>query len=304
METYIHIGYPKTATTFLQYELFDRLDGFINIGIPKTKQDEDYAKFKNRLFKTLVLEFEDQRKYINKFLKTLKNKRKNKLIFSHESISVNRWVGRRTIARRLSNFFPGSNILITIRNQYDLLKSMFKQTLKEGSRRNERIFDFEEWIEKLWKNRHIRSRLHYYKYNKVIQEYVNLFGSNNVTIALFEELENKEKVFGEKIAKFLEIDLDRIIGKLDSPPRNTSISERYKKFQKIRHKFNLDSNLFPFIPDKIKDFLVLRFFKKGKKLGLKYPEDLRENIKNFYRSANRDLLGTVKLPIDRFNYPL
>src|SRR5258706_14314689 len=116
-DLYIHVGYPKTGTTFLQNEIFPKLQevNYIKSLLirPETsriiRQDEfsfDYDQIQNNLERHFV---------------------KGKNVLSNEGLIGDfflcKLVNNKLIADRLKRLFPNAKIIISLRNQYDLMES-------------------------------------------------------------------------------------------------------------------------------------------------------------------------------------
>ena len=142
---YIHLGFPKTGTTYLQTKIFNNLKEMNYLGKPISNRlrqlfqsiiylkDEDFINEKKNMINILTLEFE-------KFGYCSNNKLLLPLLISYEAFlspnyydsfineDINR-INHRTINRLNEIFttFDEVNYLIIIRKYKDILKSYFSE---------------------------------------------------------------------------------------------------------------------------------------------------------------------------------
>lgn len=103
-EVFIHIGYPKTGTTFLQEAIFKKLENV------------------------------DYHHYLDIYTKIDKSK---KLLISNEDFSGSFLLeddtrNFYTIMHNLKHIFPDAKIIIGTRDKKELLRSMYKETIRQG----------------------------------------------------------------------------------------------------------------------------------------------------------------------------
>jgi len=129
MQIYIHIGYPKNASTALQTDIFPNIDGAYYLG----RHYKDKGGYETQeLFEALYdvsmqdsIEYsEEKTKSKVEFTLNLISKNFDKVIISSEAFT-NNVADRGLIAKRLKLLFPQARIMIVIRNQVDALKSMY-----------------------------------------------------------------------------------------------------------------------------------------------------------------------------------
>ncbi|MEP5234103.1 MAG: hypothetical protein ABJQ86_04790, partial [Cyclobacteriaceae bacterium] len=121
----VHIGYPKTATTFLQWEVFPNLEGVNYV---------DYRTCE-KIFTPLIYldEFDYDPSYVQEILKTYGLERTN--LFSFEGLVgapfIYKGLGRSEIPERLRTL-GFDKIIITLRDQEDMLDSLYRQYVIQG----------------------------------------------------------------------------------------------------------------------------------------------------------------------------
>ncbi|HBF88799.1 MAG TPA: hypothetical protein DDX39_09170 [Bacteroidales bacterium] len=195
MKPLVHIGYPKTATTWFRTRFYPMVrDAFfvdrktINPIIVKT----DLANFN----KSIIIE-------------KLQIPKSNQLILCSETLmghisdgSTN-WKYSKENAIKLKELFPDSNIVIFIRNQQELITSAYIQYIKNGG--NYSINKYLYSNENLFRFDHL-------EFDKKLAHYIQIFGRENIHIYVYEDFIKDRKAFLEKyIAKFqLEINFKNL----------------------------------------------------------------------------------------------
>lgn len=206
----IHIGYHKTATTWLQQHLFTSDNPFFE-PVSKTKRghstlarhfiydDESY----------LLSPFEDNEVSIKNELEALK-KAKGEFgakipIISHERLSGNPHSGgfdAQKIALRLKNTFPGAKILIVIREQRSFLLSNYFQYLSIGG-----THSLEKYLSVRYDGKRPCFSPHHIEYLPLIKAYLDLYGAENVLVLPYEMFRNQPLLFLSRLSEFLDIEL-------------------------------------------------------------------------------------------------
>ena len=247
----IHIGLHKTATSYLQQEVFPYLRQYELITRPYTQCNFAFNK----------LQLADDILYDkSEILKELENFGDKPLLISDESFSglpyTCSYINRSTVARRLKDLFPEASIMLFIRGQKSLIKSFRNQFIKSHKYGFKDISEFLYYPEKNYsyqmyqqaikKNRsylYINStdyflHLDSFKYYELISFYKSLF--NRVHVFLYEDLKyDKEHLLNQ---------LEEIVGE---PVRrneqgaesrkvvNRSVSEKRLRMKMWQKKVNL-----------------------------------------------------------------
>ena len=218
----IHVGLPKTASTYLQSIVFPRLNNVAYIGRPYTQ--ENYA------FNSL--QYADKSLYavsaIREEIDFIENKiaQGNPILISDELFSgyaLYNFINRGIIAERLSKIIPEAEIILFLRGQVDLIMSLYNQFVKVGwfehhldesfLYRPGKGFSLEKWIEgdRGWniKNNFINYRSSFspehFRYSKIYSLYSNLF--RKVHIFLYEDFKKDQKACLLRIASILSTEL-------------------------------------------------------------------------------------------------
>jgi hypothetical protein len=190
----VHIGYHKTATTWLQRALFQTEFGYHPI-----MSHED-------VFETIVsphgLLFDSRAagSVLDERRKVLSDGSIN--VVSSELLSGNPHYGGResdVIAERIKLIAGDARILITIREQRRLLASLYMQyLLRGGSLSPQRFFDEASVLG----YSHFSSLT--FEYHRLIQRYQKLFGKSRVLVLTQEQLEKNPAGYMEQLAAFSE----------------------------------------------------------------------------------------------------
>jgi hypothetical protein len=213
-KVYLHIGTMKTATTFLQEEVFPKLND--TLFLPR-----DYITFNHSFEK---LKFADDTFYDEEEIKKEFNKFKDKkVLISNEILSgsfLKNSINRTFIAKRLKKLFPNATIILTIRGQFDAMESFYKYMVhSQGCHQaidqffrypldNSVSYQFED----IHKKDHDKSKYKLYYMNKVhtdnfnyfeiIKLYKELF--ENVEVYLYEDFVKKPKQIINSLEELLE----------------------------------------------------------------------------------------------------
>lgn len=177
-QIFIHIGYHKTGTTFLQKRIFPELP--VNL---ISQPDVTYLalcdNYDSWHFKKVLSQKCTWKGY-------------NKTIISQETLSGrgdgNPIWDKFSIADRLYETFPDAKILIVVRNQLDFILSLYTyRVIDRGLERQNLSNYLEEKFEKRLKEK--------LKYHKLIEYYCTLFGREKVLVLAYEQLVEDSKSF-------------------------------------------------------------------------------------------------------------
>ncbi len=189
----IHLGFHKTGSTWLYEEIFQSSErGFsVPVGEPR-----------HRLVQRLVVPdplFYDPVATANNYAPHL-NAAKEKslsLVLSHERLSGYPSSGgrdRQMIAERLRQTFPEARVLIVLREQRALIRSMYSQHITDGG--VESIGRYLKTPEP-GLGRKPSFSLCLYEFDRLIEHYRQLFGPDRVLVLPFEMLGRRPQDFVE-----------------------------------------------------------------------------------------------------------
>ena len=186
---FIHVGYPKTATTWLQTRVFPAHSGILYENADRVFGD---------LPKTAAPEAQ-----IRDEVDALRGGTELPVLFSFEALigmflpspgEGNKRRNPHEIAASLKRIIPDARILITIRDQADLVESTYLQYVFGGySARPEKAMADQVWNDA------------FLDYDKLVQTYEDLFGSQNVWVGAYEQLKTRALDFLDSIFGFMEV---------------------------------------------------------------------------------------------------
>ncbi len=183
----IHIGYPKTATTLLQRKIFPQLKEHIFI---------DHVNFRKSGLNDLIWKAERSIDY-----DALRKKyRGSNYFISFEDLVGPFFQGSMmidVIPKRLELVFSENcQILITIRRQDNLLKSLYAQFIHQGG-----TLGFEDFL--TWSiPGNNRIDLNAFNYWETHQRYSEIFGKENITVIPYELMRTERQKFISALNKF------------------------------------------------------------------------------------------------------
>jgi len=244
MKKYLHIGYPKNLSTSLQTNFFALHPDLLHLGIGYNGKNLEYINdelsiYMESLLRARDIEFEVIKNEIGVAVKNSINREISSDYkysgISHENLSFhfsNDEVDITQKVRRLHDLFgDDTKIIVVIRNQLDLMKSLYKESLKAGLSIN-----FSLYIENLFMGK-MHSYLQELQYNSVLDLYAERFGKHNILILPIENYRRNGLLIKsngrinliDDICAFMEIDYIPI----DLGYNNVSINDR-DAFQLVR----------------------------------------------------------------------
>jgi hypothetical protein len=218
---YIHIGYPKAASTALQNGFFGKHPQLLHLGCG-ARGHSDYWDDLGYIDKNINIAMEIDLRYRNslsydaekvnahfqKYFTQAKNSKDIKACgISNENYSFqwNYGIDIEEKARRLHEIFGSdTKIIIITREQKDLLKSLYKEQIRFGY-----AGSYNDFLQYLW-NYKDRSFFYEFCFDKVVSVYERYFGKENIHIFTFEDFKTKQTEFLSSLSDFLTIKSDLI----------------------------------------------------------------------------------------------
>ena len=180
MTKLLHIGLGKCGSTFLQKEIFPKLEKKVNttyIGNLYDFFNIDTTKIKHSFLENF---------------KNIENLLPNEFIISNERLFSQQWeffILEKNFEYIKDNFSNDTVILIIIRNPYDLLNSIYCQSIHNFRLVNpDKFFYIDDKEMNIRANN--RFNLHNFNYSKLISLYKNYF--KKVVVVKYENLNNLE----------------------------------------------------------------------------------------------------------------
>jgi len=213
MQLFVHIGLHKTATTYLQVDVFPYLQGINYIN----GNDQALLPWKRRMYMQdpLVFDVERARDEILALTKEGKN------LLSTEALSgspMGQYLDRTLILQKLKAMFPDARVILGLRSQPDIIWSLYKNYVRKGGTcRLDQMTDpygtslGRDFID-----------LDSYKYGPYLDRISDLFGPENLHILLFEELSIDRDRLLQRLLDFLGAELE---GGITTDKRAVGISD-------------------------------------------------------------------------------
>ncbi len=181
---FIHVGYHKTASTWLQMHVFPRVPGLLMCNDGARGLERPF--YESFVF-TDPFRF-DKDRFLDSFSATVERAVGDLSCFpliglSEENLSGDPQSGMeaRTLADRLYETFGPTRILIVVRNQIDMLLSIYSNYVVHGG-----IAPLPDLVERI----HLGGArlVDKLKYSGLIEYYRALYGAGNVHVVFFEQL--------------------------------------------------------------------------------------------------------------------
>lgn len=201
---FIHIGFPKTASTWLQ-DLFASHKEICFVYKPKffhwddcfQKGKEFYlSMFNKNSSHKILLDSDEQYSAgirFGPFGWDCCYKPQHSLNFAERARKFSLPLDRDLVAKRIHQILPNAKIMMVLRNQADWLASRYKHYLIKGESRS-----FGDFI----KDKDVLDPAFY---APLVELYFGLFGRNNILVLFYEELVKNPPNFLNKISDFFGI---------------------------------------------------------------------------------------------------
>lgn len=322
----IHIGYHKTASSWLQENLFDNPETNFQRFFPQ-------SEIRDRLIMPNALDFKanDVIDYYKSITTEAPSDRIS--VLSNERLSGNPHSGgydSKEIADRLKQCFPEAKILIVIREQKSAIASSYTQYLRVGG-----PCSLEDYLEPSNQNLPTVPLFSYdhFNYLRLIKYYIELFGMGNVLVLPYELFAKDAKAFCSKICNFA--NSEEIAELPFSKRKNQRISTLSSTLLRQSNKLFAKSRLNPSALDlkKLKQTVRKAFSKDTKKhtnqkesstegnsykkilkfdsfippalhafFDNKLQQIINNKVNDRYKSTNQELSQILKLNLSDYGY--
>lgn len=320
MKIFFHLGYPRTGTTFLQTYIFPQHKQINFLG-PRNYSNPNDIKISQGVLDQFS-NFYFLRKTDNDLVKkTIKFFDKDKInIISTESYleyinDINNFYDCKFIEELFLEQNVELSFIITLRNQYDLIKSIYYHIYADLSKFLN-IKNFEKLVnlmnsdlENNISNFPLRLFLNKFNFNVVNNKLTRLFRNSKIKYLFYEDLKFNKDIFINNFCNFLDLNKTYTKNLFNHPIINQHKSDakhdfvispmmhkiiNHKNFIAIKNKLplNLKSNLKEFYNKKI-------LYKKINKIV--NEEKLKNIVKNYYKESNLVFFQKLKLE-NKFNY--
>ena len=259
---FIHIGYPKTGTTFLQEKVFPTFSNVKYIGKSNSINHAIYSKLYEYVFFRKDIYFNDLVKYFKKvqeknLLISEEDFIFNSLRFSQHSDSIHYLVSLKRILNIFNELDISVKIIVTKRSLVELLKSVYSQSYTNFYSLSKDTNNFNDFINRLLvtneTNSNWRNFLDAINNDKLIEDLKELIPAENIIVNNYIDFkENPQNFinsfFGKHyIFKKNKLDITNIDFNNKTNTRSNKNSKDYKTndnllFNKL---LNIKNVLFP-----------------------------------------------------------
>jgi len=323
MQLCFHLGYPRTGTTFLQKHVFPRHEQINFLGVHNYLDNknikisnETLNKFKNFYFSE-NLDNDLVNKTIKLFDKNKINLISNESYLDYQNV-INNFYDCKLIVELLNKKEDLELIfLITLRNQFDLIKSNYyhfyariSEFLKIKSfNKLINYININHDLEKLNKNFSLRLFFEQYNYNIVNNKLLGQFKNCKIKYIFFEDLKFNKNIFINDICNHLNLDKTYTenlfnYGKINQGLGNENydyfispmISKIVNNQRYINFKNQLPLNFRSYFKKFYQEHIV---FSKEKKIN--DEEFLKDIVKKYYKKSNLIFFEKTKI-INKYDY--
>lgn len=319
---FIHAGFPKTATTFLQKHVFPQLSGITYSGrnYPVEERVEDDTKLSKSFRVTRSMD-EQERARLRDLGATLLGRSKaasqNSVFFSGEGIigqcmapipnphDKNKPYASPTARQALEHArgmgleggFASPKLILTLRKQTDLLTSFFAEAYGGRLARVPQTDTFEKYADEIMSGSLGLLDTVVLEFDKLYDLSCEIFGAKNVLLLDYGSIKGDPPRFAERFSNFLGVDAGEFLDLLTSKgEENVRRSKSGKSQLKMRRKTavsKLDDLKARFFPKRSLGIgrLLAPFLKKFESGETSFvpPEAKLEEIRAHYAASNRRL---------------
>ena len=301
----VHLGLHKTATTWLQNTIFaDREWGFAT---PWSRAEvlERFVLVDAMRFEAAATRGE---------MEPGRRRAEDEgcvAVLSHERLSGNPHSGgydRREIAERLAGAWPEARVLIVIREQRDMIRSVYRQYLREGGALSLRRY--------LSPPRQGAARAPafdpaFFEYDVLITYYQRSFGPERVLVMPYESLSEDPHAFVSAIARFAGAEGE---GSIRFERENVALSDVALLVKRPLNRLFVRDRINPtgmFSSPRFHAGLtrVLELGERAVPRSLHHArsqaweKEIEERIGTFYAESNRRTGSLTGLDLEAFGYP-
>lgn len=278
MDLVIHIGYRKTATSWLQEILFPSLS--LNyIG----KTEGNYPDWLIEWHYADDFFFDDRQNIIRKRLYSCLDKKRINLLSSEAFTNTASIYSQ---AHRIKKIWPEARIIITLRDPIDMIWSHYRHDIQEG----DCFVNIEEWLD--WKRTpfviHKRKTIYLpdFFFDEAIKLYTSLFTDKNICILKYEDMiSHKNNIFFIKLFEFLGIhdqmpSSKQLRKKINESPIEQGSLETLKRknLEKFIHKH------YPILSINDLSSSLNHPMELSRSSGI--PSELREKLVNYFKGKS------------------
>jgi hypothetical protein len=228
----------------LQQNVFAHLPGILFLGKPFPHQHGDssgnMSERESELLWQTVLDIEQapagrslgsELAGARVVLERLKASAAGRIVISDERFGNSKYVPHDLIARRMLAAFGAADILITIRNQFSALPSLYLHEMRTSPQH----IEFSKWLDLALADPAAANRpgesIEQFRYNSLRGSFASVFGSE-VRTFLYEDFVSDRASYAQRMGEFLGADAATIERLLGSAPQNTAKSRAWHRYRR------------------------------------------------------------------------
>nr|WP_319569934.1 hypothetical protein [uncultured Draconibacterium sp.] len=228
----LHIGYPKTATTTFQLNLFAQLhkEGKIEYLNHLNKSTDYLGDYYCKNIISYILTGTRNDEYLDE-LELLKSIDQKVVVISNENLSFFSenfsWAYSNSKAinniKRIKNVFQNIfdiEIIMTIRSQITMIPSFYTQQYFNIIEEVPKFKNFDRWFTENFHEKSCNDVI--FNYNSLYNSYKKEFGENNIHVLLFEDLKENKNRICQQLSDIFDITPKIILEAIEGKAQNIS----------------------------------------------------------------------------------
>ena len=209
---FIHLGYPKAASTYLQNYIFNNLTNVNYIGIGN-KFDKDLYFIRKSIIQDNDSQFQKKISFLRKIIKK-KIKKDSVNLYSDEHFFIPTKTGYKRNIKRIKKLFlefkKNINVIIFVRKNSNLIFSIYQQT--RLIKKLLKISTFNEFLDKIEKNKlnkndkFFLNHYNFLKTKKILKKEL----TKKIQIYNVDDFKKNRLIFVEKFLKYNKFKIKKI----------------------------------------------------------------------------------------------
>jgi hypothetical protein len=290
MRDIIHIGYPRTATTWFQNQLFPLVQNYTFLP-------------RSILLETLFVS--NPENYKKDWIKNIPEN-SNPILISDEMIcgkiragSIN-LILLKEYAQRIKETFDNPRIVLFLRRQPDIIYSFYNLYIKKGG-----TFSFSRFIRQdLCLQETMLFSIEFFRYTTILNILEKEFGRQNIRIYLYEEFAETPKIFIRQFCADLDLQIDP--DRIKFSRENSGYTTTQRAAKRFANRFANQG--IPFKQYYINLPFAYKILHNVTSVGSIMPENYLKQIEPYmdgFARSNQLIMQDYQLwQMKKYNYPL
>lgn len=303
----LHVGCNQTGTTYLQNEYFDKHPGILNAGKPGFKTVAGIGEITDAIIEGDDDVF-DQAVCRNAANHSVEEWSENKTcVWSDENFTANTHHIRRN-AIRLKSLVGNARILITVRNQFTLVESLFiklRQRAAVGKEQNiPKTID--EWVSRELAvlesgGASVLGRLDLWE---VVSVYQDVFGKDALRVQCLEVLKFDRQRYVEDMSEWLGVDPTWMPAKDGDNAVKSRVRITHRREALLPFSRNTMAKIVWSCAPGLMQSAVRAILDSGGRARAHLSDDTRRRLEKAFKSGNGQLESSFNLNLGAYGYPL